>query len=101
MFSLDSQVRVLLKFSQSSILHQQSINSFYPQIVLMTHHGLAIRAPSIRNAVFCAFYARQDAIVTLQMIQLLGAQAGRKRGVFGLTAREASDAEETTESDSL
>ena len=101
MFSLDSQVRVLLKFSQSSILHQQSINSLYPQIVLMTHHGLAIRAPSVRNAVFCAFYARQDAIVTLQTIQLLGVPAWKNAGNFGLTPREASDAEETTESDSL
>ena len=100
-FIPDSLVRVLLQLSQSSFLHQQSINPFYPQIVLMTSHGLAIRAPSIRDAVFRAFYARQDAIVTLQTIQLLGVPAWKNAGNFGLTPREASDAEETTESDSL
>lgn len=73
------------------------------QIVLMTHHGMAIRGTSTRDAVFRANYARQDALVTLQTVQL-GASPSRG-GMFGfgfgLTPREAADAERTTESESL
>ena len=56
---------------------------------------MAVRGLSLRDAVFRAFYARQDAIVQFQAIMLGGPH------VQGLTAREARDAENTTESDSL
>jgi hypothetical protein len=87
----------------------------------MTHHGLAIRATSIRDAVFRAFYLKQDAVVTMGSVMLFGvvgqgvgnkglgvlgleSDAGpglRSGGDFGLTKREAKDAEGTTESESL
>jgi len=65
------------------------------QVVLMKGHGMAVRGFSVRDAVFRAFYTRQDATVQLQA-RLLGGGANT-----GLTAREAMDAENTTESDNL
>ncbi|KLO10095.1 arad-like aldolase/epimerase [Schizopora paradoxa] len=64
------------------------------QVVLMKGHGMAVRGFSVRDAVFRSFYTRQDATVQLQA-RLLGGHN------TGLTAREAMDAENTTESDSL
>jgi len=61
------------------------------QVVLMKGHGMAVRGLSVRDAVFRAFVTKQDATVQLQKI-LLG---GNPRD--GLTAREAADAANTTE----
>uniref|UniRef100_A0A0W0G1X3 Class II aldolase/adducin N-terminal domain-containing protein n=1 Tax=Moniliophthora roreri TaxID=221103 RepID=A0A0W0G1X3_MONRR len=36
------------------------------EVVLMRGHGMALRAPSIRHAVFRAFYAKQSAVVQMQ-----------------------------------
>jgi len=44
-------------------------------VVLMTNHGMAIRAISIRQAVFNAFYIMQNAKVQFQSILLGGGQA--------------------------
>ncbi|KAJ7056764.1 arad-like aldolase/epimerase [Mycena amicta] len=57
------------------------------QVVLMRGHGMAIRAPSLRQAVFDAFYVKQDATVQLQGI-LLG---GGKVSPIALDAREVQD----------
>jgi len=65
------------------------------QVVLMKGHGMAVRGSSVRDAVFRAFYTRQDATVQLQ-IRLLGGGANT-----GLTAREAKDAVNATENDNL
>lgn len=65
------------------------------QLVLMKGHGMALRGASVRDAVFRSFYAREDAMVQLQSIQLGGPH------VMGLTAREAHDGANTTESESL
>lgn len=64
------------------------------QVVLMKGHGMAVRGFSVRDAVFRSFYTQQDATVQLQA-RLLGGHN------TGLTAREAMDAENTTESDNL
>jgi HCOMODA/2-hydroxy-3-carboxy-muconic semialdehyde decarboxylase len=61
----------------------------------MKGHGMAIRGASVRDAVFRAFYTKQDATVQLQSILLGGTAQG------GLTAREAVDAANTTESANL
>jgi len=65
-------------------------------LVLMKGHGMAIRAPSVRDAVFRAFYAKQDAIVQFQATLL-----GGGRQPSGLNMREAADAANTTEGVSL
>jgi hypothetical protein len=62
----------------------------------MKGHGMAIRAPSVRDAVFRAFYAKQDAIVQFQATLL-----GGGRQPSGLNMREAADAANTTEGVSL
>lgn len=56
---------------------------------------MVLRGASVRDAVFRSFYAREDAVVQLQSIQLGGPH------VMGLTAREAHDGANTTESESL
>lgn len=56
---------------------------------------MALRGVSVRDAVFRSFYAREDAMVQLQSFQLGGPH------VMGLTAREAHDGANTTESESL
>uniref|UniRef100_A0A0W0GBX6 Class II aldolase/adducin N-terminal domain-containing protein n=1 Tax=Moniliophthora roreri TaxID=221103 RepID=A0A0W0GBX6_MONRR len=61
------------------------------EVVLMRGHGMALRAPSIRHAVFRAFYAKQSAVVQMQAAFLSP----------GLTQREVVDARATYESDSL
>ena len=61
----------------------------------MKGHGLALHGSSLRDAVFRAFYAREDAMIQLQSFQLGGPH------VMGLTAREAHDGANTTESPSL
>lgn len=68
---------------------------YIAQLVLMKGHGMALRGASVRDAVFRSFYAREDAMVQLQSIQLGGPH------VMGLTAREAHDGANTTESESL
>lgn len=65
----------------------------HSQIVLMKGHGMAVRGGTVRDAVFRSFYALQDAKVQLQTAMLGGSA--------GLTAREAQDAANTTESASL
>ncbi|KAJ7760619.1 arad-like aldolase/epimerase [Mycena maculata] len=60
-------------------------------IVLMRGHGMAVRAPSVRESVFDAFYIKQDATVQLQGI-LLGAGRPPK----GLNQREVQDDTTTT-----
>lgn len=62
----------------------------------MKGHGMAIRGASVRDAVFRAFYTKQDATVQLQSILL-----GGNPQTDGLTAREAMDAANTTESANL
>lgn len=71
------------------------IPRYFTQLVLMKGHGMALRGASVRDAVFRSFYAREDAVVQLQSIQLGGPH------VMGLTAREAHDGANTTESESL
>ncbi|EEB88923.1 hypothetical protein MPER_13046, partial [Moniliophthora perniciosa FA553] len=61
------------------------------EVVLMRGHGMALRAPSIRHAVFRAFYAKQSAVVQMQAAFLSP----------GLTQREVVDSRATYESDSL
>ncbi|KAJ6578051.1 class II aldolase and Adducin N-terminal domain-containing protein [Mycena capillaripes] len=56
------------------------------QVVLMRGHGMAVRASSVREAVFNSFYIKQNAIVQLQAI-LLG--AGKKPEA--LNPREVTD----------
>ncbi|KAF7327360.1 Arad-like aldolase/epimerase [Mycena kentingensis (nom. inval.)] len=60
------------------------------QVVLMRGHGMAVRAPSIRQAVFNAYYVKQDAIVQMQGM-LLGGLAGKGASPVGLNAREVQD----------
>ncbi|KAJ7588534.1 arad-like aldolase/epimerase [Mycena floridula] len=67
------------------------------QLVLMKGHGMAVRGVSLRDAVFRAFYARQNAIVQFQSVMLGGGISGD----IGLSPREAEDAANTTESASL
>lgn len=67
----------------------------FRQVVLMKGHGMAVRGFSVRDAVFRSFYTLEDATVQLQA-RLLGGGPNT-----GLTPREAMDAENTTESDSL
>ncbi|KIJ45024.1 hypothetical protein M422DRAFT_167520 [Sphaerobolus stellatus SS14] len=62
-------------------------------IVLMKGHGMAVQGTSVRDAVFRSFYTVQDAKIQFQAM-LLGGSAG-------LTAREAHDGANTTESASL
>ena len=89
-------------FSTDSQVHQIIFCSWFlgfdsfPQIVLMKGHGMAVRGQSVRDAVFRAFYTMLDAQVQLQS-HLLGAPANQAV----LTAREATDAANTTESPSL
>lgn len=59
----------------------------------MKGHGMAIRGATVRDAVFRAFYTLQDAKVQFQA-RMLGVDVG-------LTAREATDAANTTESTAL
>jgi len=59
----------------------------------MKGHGMAVRGSSVRDAVFRSFYTLQDARVQFQA-RMLG-------GDSGLTAREARDSANTTESASL
>ncbi|KAK7032592.1 hypothetical protein VNI00_012855 [Paramarasmius palmivorus] len=61
------------------------------EFVLMRGHGMALRAPTVRHAVFRAFYAKQSATVQLQSSFLSS----------GLTHREVLDSRATFESDSL
>ncbi|KAJ7798580.1 arad-like aldolase/epimerase [Mycena olivaceomarginata] len=49
-------------------------------------HGMAVRAPSLREAVFSSFYIKQDATVQLQGILLGGGKAP-----LGLNKREVMD----------
>lgn len=70
-------------------------SEFY-KIVLMKGHGMAVRGASVRDAVFRAFYTKLDATVQLQSILLGGGKLSD-----GLTAREAVDAANTTESANL
>jgi len=56
------------------------------QVVLMRGHGMAVRAPSLREAVFSSFYIKQDATVQLQGILLGGGKAP-----LGLNKREVMD----------
>lgn len=60
----------------------------------MKGHGMSVRGTSVRDAVFRSFYTKQDATVQLQATLLGGSHTG-------LTAREARDAVNATESDSL
>jgi len=55
-------------------------------VVLMANHGMAIRATSIRQAVFNAFYIMQNAKVQFQSILLGGGKAPE-----GLNAKEITD----------
>ncbi|KAJ7305645.1 arad-like aldolase/epimerase [Mycena albidolilacea] len=64
------------------------------QVVLMRGHGMAIRADSIRDAVFNAYYTKQDATVQLQSF-ILG---GGKTLPIALNAREITDATTTCKS---
>ncbi|KAJ7470813.1 arad-like aldolase/epimerase [Mycena latifolia] len=56
------------------------------QIVLMRGHGMAVRAASIREAVFSSYYIKQDATVQLQGILLGGGKAPK-----ALNQREVTD----------
>ncbi|KAJ7082841.1 arad-like aldolase/epimerase [Mycena belliarum] len=56
------------------------------QLVLMRGHGMAVRAASMREAVFSSFFIKQDAAVQLQGILLGGGTAPK-----GLNAREVAD----------
>ncbi|KAJ7173939.1 arad-like aldolase/epimerase [Mycena crocata] len=56
------------------------------QIVLMRGHGMAVRAASLREAVFNSYYVKQDATVQLQSILLGGGKAPK-----GLNQREVMD----------
>ncbi|KAJ6553550.1 arad-like aldolase/epimerase [Mycena vulgaris] len=56
------------------------------QIVLMRGHGMAVRAASLREAVFSSYYIKQDATVQLQAILLGGGNAPK-----GLNQREVTD----------
>jgi len=56
------------------------------QVVLMRGHGMAVRAASIREAVFSSFYIKQDATVQLQGILLGGGKQPK-----ALNAREVTD----------
>ncbi|KAJ7046105.1 arad-like aldolase/epimerase [Mycena alexandri] len=56
------------------------------QVVLMRGHGMAVRAASVREVVFSAYYIKQDATVQLQGI-LLGAGTMP----LGLNAGEITD----------
>ncbi|KAJ7503526.1 arad-like aldolase/epimerase [Mycena galericulata] len=60
------------------------------QVVLMRGHGMAVRAGSLREAVFNSFYIKQDATVQLQGILLGGGKAPK-----GLDQREVTDASTT------
>ncbi|KIJ31222.1 hypothetical protein M422DRAFT_186286, partial [Sphaerobolus stellatus SS14] len=62
-------------------------------IVLMKGHGMAVKGASVRDAVFRSFYTVQDAKIQFQAAMLGGSA--------GLTAREAQDGANTTESASL
>ncbi|KAF9269716.1 arad-like aldolase/epimerase [Marasmius fiardii PR-910] len=61
-------------------------------IVLMKGHGMAVRATSIREVTFRAFYTRRSAIVQTQAILLGGSSA-----LPGLTEIQAADARTTNE----
>ena len=61
----------------------------------MKGHGMAVRGASVRDAVFRSFYTLQDARVQFQALMLGGGKE------MGLTAREAQDGANTTESASL
>ncbi|EIM84660.1 arad-like aldolase/epimerase [Stereum hirsutum FP-91666 SS1] len=63
------------------------------QVVLMRGHGMSVRGSSVRDAVFRSVYTRDDAIVQLNAAMLGGST--------GLSAREAADGANTTESESL
>ncbi|KAJ7672291.1 class II aldolase and Adducin N-terminal domain-containing protein [Mycena polygramma] len=56
------------------------------QIVLMRGHGMAVRATSIREAVFNSFYVKQDATVQLQGVLL-----GGGKPPTALNQREVTD----------
>ncbi|KAK7062075.1 arad-like aldolase/epimerase [Favolaschia claudopus] len=56
------------------------------QVVLMRGHGMAVRAPSVRDAVFSSFYIKLDATVQLQGILLGGGTAPN-----ALNQREVTD----------
>ncbi|KAJ7666312.1 arad-like aldolase/epimerase [Mycena rosella] len=56
------------------------------QIVLMRGHGMAVRADSMREAVFSSYYIKQDATVQFQGILLGGGKAPK-----ALNAREVTD----------
>ncbi|KAI3595840.1 class ii aldolase adducin-like protein [Moniliophthora roreri] len=60
-------------------------------VVLMRGHGMAIRAPSIKQAVFRAYNTKQSAKVQLQVASLGGSG--------WLTPRQADDAAKTNEGD--
>ncbi|KAJ7680377.1 arad-like aldolase/epimerase [Mycena polygramma] len=57
-------------------------------VVLMTNHGMAIRAISIRQAVFNAYYTMQNAKVQLQTV-LLGGGSGKAPTAF--TKKQITD----------
>ncbi|KAJ7626067.1 arad-like aldolase/epimerase [Roridomyces roridus] len=57
------------------------------QVVLMRGHGMSIRGPSLRDAVFNSFYIKQDATVQFQAILLGGGRTSPK----ALNPREVTD----------
>ncbi|KAF5311852.1 hypothetical protein D9619_003320 [Psilocybe cf. subviscida] len=80
---------------RTAVLGDALAKAFSPDsgIVLMKGHGMAVRGGTVRDAVFRSFYTLQDAKVQLQAAMLGGSA--------GLTAREAHDGANTTESASL
>jgi len=66
------------------------------QVILMKGHGMAVKGAGVRDAVFRAYYTKQNAINQLQGILLGGGKQPQ-----GLTAREAVDSANTTEGANL
>ncbi|KAL0573752.1 hypothetical protein V5O48_008195 [Marasmius crinis-equi] len=62
-------------------------------VVLMKGHGMALRASSIRQATYRAFYTKQSATVQMQAMLLGGGSASQ----VGLTVNQAMDAGATNE----
>ncbi|PPR01943.1 hypothetical protein CVT24_001301 [Panaeolus cyanescens] len=68
--------------------------------ILSYCHGMAVQGTSIRDVVFRSFYTKQSAVVQAQAV-LLGRLAPMGQEPLGLSVREAMDAENTNESESL
>ncbi|KAF5391086.1 hypothetical protein D9757_003134 [Collybiopsis confluens] len=70
------------------------------QVVLMKGHGMAVRGTSVRNVVFRSYYTMENANVQ-SAATLLGALGIGGRPPQGLSARVATDATTTFESENL